>query len=76
VSSPVLAIVSLLSAATIAGLVLWLLRPHRQANFRCDDGTAIFHAGVGHAAAHHGGDSPACDASGSCGADGGGGAAF
>ena len=75
-SSLVLAVVSLLSAATIAGLVLWILRPYKQSDFRRDDSTAVFHAGAGHAIAHDGGFTPSCsDTGGFCG-DGGGGAAF
>ncbi len=75
-SSLAVAIVSLLSVAAIAALVLRLLRPRKQNGFHRDDTTAVFHAGAGHAMAHGSGFSPSCDASGSCGVDGGGGAAL
>lgn len=72
-SSATLAIVSLLSVATIAGLVLKLLRSRKQGDFRRDDNTAAFPGGAGHVMAHDGGFSPSCDPGGFC--DGGGGAA-
>lgn len=75
-SSTALAIVTLLAVATIAGLVLRLLGPRKQNDFRRDDNTTVFHAGAGHAIAHDGGFSPSCgDTGGFCG-DGGGGSAF
>lgn len=75
-SSTALAIVTLLTVAAIAGLVLRLLGPRKPNDLRRDDNTAVFHAGAGHAIAHDGGFTTSCgDAGGFCG-DGGGGAAF
>ncbi|WP_395709198.1 hypothetical protein [Reyranella sp.] len=62
---------TLLAAATIAGIVLTLLRPRRQNDLHRDDNTTVFHARAGHAIAHDSGFTPACgDAGGFCG-DGG-----
>lgn len=75
-SSATLAIVTLLAVATIAGLVLWLLRPRWPADFRRADNTPIFHAGAGHAFVHDGGFTPSCDNGGGFCGDGGGATLF
>lgn len=75
-SSTTLAIVTLLAAATIAGLVLRLLGLRRQTDIRRDDNTTLFHAGAGQAIAHDGGLTPSCGDTGGFCSDGGGGAAL